>query len=258
VRAYNVAGEQIATYAATGAMLTAAGQTNANLPVTPTTFSFAAGVWTANVTVTVADPAVVLTASSGAASASCNAFAVQAGAVASFTWGTASSPQITNFPFSQTMTAKDAYGNVATGFNGNVTLSGLVWSTVPQTMLGTPNYTNTSSGNWTEGYLFTPSGDFQVTAVRSFFGTRVSIWTDTGTLLASQPVSGINGTWAETKLTTPITLKAGTPYRVATYTTGQTTYYSTALSATTPIGTILQSIYASGDAYPTGYDSARW
>ena len=93
------------------------------------------------------------------------------------------------------MTAKDASGNVVTNFNGTVNLSGLVGSASSQTMLGSPTYTSTFSGTWTIGYAFVPSSNIQVTHVRSYSGTKVSIWSNTGTLLASQPVSVLPGTW---------------------------------------------------------------
>ena len=68
VRAYNIANEQIATYAATGATLSAVGQAGTE-PVTPTTVSFTAGAWTGNVTLTAADAAVTLGRKGGKATA---------------------------------------------------------------------------------------------------------------------------------------------------------------------------------------------
>ena len=41
----------------------------------------------------------------------------------------------------------------------------------------------------THGYAFTPNTNVQVTAVRGYNSDKVSIWTDSGTLLASQTVS---------------------------------------------------------------------
>ncbi len=123
VDAYNVGGLIIAVYNSTGS-LSAAGQAGV-VPVSPTSANFSSGVWTAGVTLTLADPATSLTLTSGGVTATSNSFAVQAGAVSSLTWGAVSTPQTANIPFAETITATDAYGNLATGFNGTAALSGL-------------------------------------------------------------------------------------------------------------------------------------
>lgn len=94
--------------------------------------------------------------------------------------------------------------------------------------------------------------------MRSYFGTKVEIWTDTGTLLASQNVPSVPGTWVETPLSTPIQLTAGSHYRVAAYTASGTYYWRTDLGGTFPSGTIDQSYERSGDAFPTNTDTVRW
>jgi len=65
--------------------------------------------------------------------------------------------------------------------------------------------------------LFRPARDIEVTAVRHYWGTQVSFWTGSGTLLTSQTVSSVNGTWVETPLATPLTLSAGQDYVVGAY-----------------------------------------
>ena len=71
------------------------------------------------------------------------------------------------------------------------------------------------------GFAFTPNTDVRGDARAVVWGTKVSIWTATGTLLASQPVSGTAGTcWTETPLTTPLTLSPGVTYQVDFYTGG--------------------------------------
>ena len=76
----------------------------------------------------------------------------------------------------------------------------------------------------THGYSFTPSTNLQVTAVRCYSSDKVSIWTDSGTLLASQAVSSC-GSWTEAALAAPVTLSAGTTYRVTAHYSGDTTGY---------------------------------
>ncbi|HSV12730.1 MAG TPA: FG-GAP-like repeat-containing protein [Tepidisphaeraceae bacterium] len=248
-RAFNIANEAIVTYATTGT-LTAAGQAGSE-PVTPSGAAFTAGVWTGSITLTVADAAVALTMTSGGIAGASSSFAVQAGAVAGFTWGAVSTPQIANVPFGQTITAKDANGNTVTSYNGTVTLSGLAGTTTSQTIMGNSSSTSSSSGLlYTMGFAFTPTATAQITAVRSISGTKVSIWNDTGTLLVSQAVSGTVGTWTETQLTTPITLSANTRYRIAAYMNGQTYYYRSD-TPTFSWGAINFSCYSSGDTFPT-------
>ena len=144
---------------------------------------------------------------------------------------------------------------VTIGAAGLLDLSGII---ATNTILASPVANLTNTGTWTLGYAFTPSTNLTVTHVRSYFGTKVSIWTDTGTLLASQSVTSVPGTWVETPLSTPIQLTAGTHYRVAAYTAGGNFYWRTDLGGTFPYGTIDQSYEISGDAFPTSTDTAKW
>jgi len=144
---------------------------------------------------------------------------------------------------------------VTIGATGVLDLSGFL---ATNNILGAPVHTANSSGNYTLGYSFTPSTNLLVTHVRSYFGTKVEIWTDTGTLLASQNVVSTPGTWVETPLATPIQLNAGTTYRVAAYTAGGGYYFRSDLGGPFPYGTINQSYEIAGDAFPTGTDSAKW
>ncbi|MEI6852359.1 MAG: DUF4082 domain-containing protein, partial [Bacteroidota bacterium] len=125
-------------------------------------------------------------------------------------------------------------------------------------MLGTPTHTSNSSGSWTLGYSFTPSSNLTVTAVRRYFGSKISIWTDAGVLVASQAVSGTDGTWTQTNLSSPVTLTAGVTYRIGAFTNGGNYYWTTGLSASFANGTINQSYELGGDAFPTSTDAVSW
>ncbi|HVT88475.1 MAG TPA: M36 family metallopeptidase [Tepidisphaeraceae bacterium] len=254
--AFNIANEQIAVFAG-GATIGATGLGGA-LSITPVSATFSNGVWTGNVTVNAVDAGVALSASVGSIVGTSNVFAVQAGPVAGFQWGTISTPQNVNVPFNATLAAKDANGYTA-NFNGSANLSGFVGNTTSQTMLGnlTPT-TNYNNGTYTVGYNFTLSSDVQVTAVRSYFGSKVSIWTSTGTLLASQAVSGSPTVWTETSLITPLQLKAGTTYRITVYTAGQTYYWRSTAPTNPPFATIGQTYEIGGDAFPTSTDTGQW
>jgi len=176
-----------------------------------------------------------------------------------FAWGAISSPQLVNLVFGATITAQDVNNQTVTNYTGTVALSGAAdGGMTTNTILGSPAYTTTYSGSYTLGYAFTPSTNIIVTHVRHYFGTKVSIWTDGGTLLAAQAVTSVPGTWVETPLSTPLTLTAGVRYRVAAYTAGGNYYFRTDMANTFPSGTINQSYNASGDGFPTYSDSALW
>jgi uncharacterized repeat protein (TIGR01451 family) len=176
-----------------------------------------------------------------------------------FVWSTIGPTQYVGAPFSATITALDYFNNPVTNFSGVANLSATAsGSQGSNSILGNITYSTSSSGNYTLGYSFTPNANLTVTHVRSFFGTKVSIWTDSGSLLVSQTVSGSLGTWTETALGSPVTLLAGNTYRVAAYTAGSTYYWRTDGSNTFANGSINASLNASGDGFPTVSDSAHW
>ena len=109
-------------------------------------------MWTGNVTVNAVDPSVTLQLNGAGLTAVSNTFAVQPGAAASFQWSTIASPQTQNAPFSVTLTAKDANGYAATGYNGTATLSGNIAGTATldsfdQGSSDLSNYTFRSTNN---------------------------------------------------------------------------------------------------------------
>jgi len=105
----------------------------------------------------------------------------------------------------------------------------------------------------TFGFAFTPNTNIVVTHVRSYSGTKVSIWQTNGTLLASQNVTSVPGTWVETPLATPLTLNAGSTYVVGFYSGGQTNYSRSDRLNTFPNGTIVDAFYylSSADGFPS-------
>jgi hypothetical protein len=169
-------------------------------------------------------------------------------------WSALASTQMLNTPFGATLTAQNLTNGPATGFTGPVALSAYASGLGPSTtIIGNLGYNWSLSGSeLTLGYSFTPNTNLLVTAVRSYSSDMVSIWTDSGTLLASQSTS-VSGSWIETPLATPITLFAGTTYRVgADIPAGTSGYYQTASWPTTfANGTVGQNFYYSyGDVFP--------
>jgi len=178
-----------------------------------------------------------------------------------FAWSMIAATQQVNSPFPVSLTAQDGFGNSISSFAGPVTLSGIVpGGAITDAILGPrlSSNSNTLSGTYTFGYSFTPNADLLVTHVRHYFGTKVSIWSDAGTLLASQNVTSTPGAWTETPLASPLTLVAGQSYRVSILFGNQTYYWRTDGSNTFNYGTINQSYEAPGDGFPTSSDSVRW
>jgi hypothetical protein len=186
-----------------------------------------------------------------------------------------------NFTLSSLPTAVDHFGLSAIGNQGvgipfSVTISALnttngpasFASTVAFSASGITAVSNVLVGNlgdqqistdlangWTDGYVFTPNTNLQVVAVRGYFGTKVSIWTGSGSLLASQNVPNQSGTWVETSLAAPVTLVAGSSYRVGVYYPAGTTEYLTKWAGEWPTnfnnGTVGQNLYYKyGDGFP--------
>jgi hypothetical protein len=174
-------------------------------------------------------------------------------------WGAIASPQAPNLPFGVTITAQNVNNGPATGFTGPVALSGAVTGVLATNTvvgnLGASQSDTDPTYNWTYGYALTPNTNFQVVSVRTYSGSKVSFWTDTGTLLAQQNVTSPPGTWSETALGTPLTLFAGTTYRVSAYFPVGTTSYYTLYYGEWPTtfanGTIGQNYYyISTDGFP--------
>ncbi len=175
-----------------------------------------------------------------------------------FTWDAVSSPQYVNEPFAVQLTAKDSFETTVSNFTGTVNFSSSgSGGMVTNTLLPSPAASASGSGNYTLAYAFTPATNLTVTHVRSVAGQKVSIWSNAGTLLASQNVAGPLGSWTDTPLATPLVLVAGNTYRVSFYVNGGTYYYRTDQPATFPHGTIVSGYYYSTtDSFPNSYSGS--
>lgn len=180
-----------------------------------------------------------------------------------FDWAAISSPQFVNEPLAVTLTAKNDAGGTVSNFNGQVVLSGAVPTPGLTNLLLVKNDPHASSTDLSLdrslGYVFTPSTNIVVTHVRRYFGERVSIWSDGGTLLSRQSVPGASATWIEAPLPDPLLLLAGVRYRISTYAPAGT-HYSRPLGADQfPHGSIVTGCFGEGDAFPADSDGPpRW
>jgi hypothetical protein len=178
-----------------------------------------------------------------------------------FVWSVVPSPQIVGQPFNVTITAYDTNNNQVMNYMQPVNLNAWAPGTAPATndLLSSPSGDPYSySGEYVLGYSFTPSTNLVVTAVRSYFGDKVSLWTDNGMLLASQNVVSVPGTWVETPLTNAVVLLASVTYRVGIHINNATLYWNDNLPATFPDGTINESWSAAGDTFPNSLDSGLY
>ncbi|HKW28451.1 MAG TPA: M36 family metallopeptidase, partial [Verrucomicrobiae bacterium] len=176
-----------------------------------------------------------------------------------FAWNPISSPQFVNQPFGAAITAKDEFNVTVSNFNRSVSLAGYGGGgqTTNRMLDGFLPY-QSFLGTYTWGYPFTPTNNLVVTHVRHYFGSKVSIWTGAGALLASQSVSSSTGTWNETALATPVQLAAGSSYVVAVFFTNDTYSDITNIAGGFSHGTIGTSLYATSDTYPTTTDVGYW
>jgi uncharacterized repeat protein (TIGR01451 family) len=186
----------------------------------------------------------------------------QVGVLHHFNFTPVSSPQLVKAPFPVTVTAVDGINNLVPGFNGTVNLWGLFSNPPPSaTILASPSWQVGASGSATVGYSFTPTNDITVTALRSYSGSKVSLWTDSGVLLASQNTPGQDRVWMDSPLASPIVLTANNTYRIGVYVTSTSFYYY--LNSTGPYtfanGTINHEYSYPGDGFPVyTYGDGYW
>jgi uncharacterized repeat protein (TIGR01451 family) len=176
-----------------------------------------------------------------------------------FSWSAITNPVSLGHPTAVTIAAKDYFNSTVSNYTAPVAISATgFYPGATGTLL--PSLTHGSSYNdsVTVGYAFTPNTDLIVTHVRHYFGTKVSIWTDDGILLASQNVNSSPGTWVETQLSRPVQLLAGVRYRVGAYSGGGNYYRNNNSMSLFSHGTIDQVYSSSGDGFPQDYSYYIW
>jgi hypothetical protein len=132
--------------------LTAAGRSGAT-PLLPTNVTVVNGAWSGLLSIGLPDRAVIVTALSPAGfSGRSNPFDVLIGPLDHFAWGAVANPQNIGYAFKANLTARDAGGNVVTGFSGTATLTGFTgWEGDPgyRTVKILPSTTVTfTRGTW--------------------------------------------------------------------------------------------------------------
>ncbi|MCX8154974.1 MAG: immunoglobulin domain-containing protein [Verrucomicrobiae bacterium] len=155
-------------------------------------------------------------------------------------------------PLGVRVIALDSWNNRVMNFEGSATFSVHGYTQVSTNLLGQPQHSGAlNASGLTLGYAFTPTNNLQVSHVRHYCGTQVSLWDQQGNLLFSQPVTSQNGTWRETALAQPVWLTAGQTYRVGVYITSGQGYYRSDLPASFAFGTIQAAYLGNGNVFPT-------
>lgn len=111
--------------------------------LSPDLVSFSGGVWNGTVTITKSGSNHLTVTALGKSTVS-NSFTVNPGSVTRFDVQSISSPKTAGSAFPVTIVAKDAFDNVATGFNGTVTIEA-------RTEAGTISVSPGTTGNFTNG-----------------------------------------------------------------------------------------------------------
>ena len=168
------------------------------------------------------------------------------GPVDHFTWAPIASPQSPGAPFSASLTARDIAENVVTNFAGSATVTARTVTSASTNNLQGDFVPSAYAAyeNATVGYSFTPNQDLLVIGFQGQPGAKVSIWSDDGGLLGSQP---------------PIQLFANRTYRLGSHLPGTSTNYLRFDGLSTfPHGALGQAYEGTGDAFPTRPHPARW
>jgi len=166
--------------------------------ISPTvTTAFSSGVWTGDLTIALAQLDVTVTATANGRSGVSNSFAVGHGSLHHFDFGAIASPQIYNVPFSITVTAYDAYNNLATLYADTVDLSDATGTLSPG--ISGAFSAGTWSGEVTVSQIGT--GDI-ITAVSSITPTAIGVSTP---FTVAYPVPSITSITPDTGVNTGTT-----------------------------------------------------
>lgn len=161
------------------------------------------------------------------------------------------SPQREGQSFSVSVTAKDAAGGTVNTASGSLSLTAEIINQTSDVILGniSPQFSAGAGTTNTMGYAFTPARDLEVTHLRHYFGNSITVWELPARALATLTITNAAGSWIESPMPAPLSLKAGTAYAI-TVTATNTFYYRTDLTSTFADGTIDQGFYSSGEGFP--------
>jgi hypothetical protein len=182
ITAENSTGYTVTSYTGTNTLTVSSGT------ISPTsTGAFTAGVWTGSVTLSTSGSGITIGTTASSKSGTSNAFTVNPGAATHFVVSGFPSPTTAGAAHSVTVTAYDAYGNVATGYAGTVKIT----SSDTQAVL--PANAGLTNGVGTFSVTLKTAGTQSITAndtvTSSITGSQTGITVNAGAL-ATITVSG--------------------------------------------------------------------
>ncbi|MBF0451904.1 MAG: DUF2341 domain-containing protein, partial [Candidatus Magnetomorum sp.] len=116
----------------------------------------------------------------------------------------------------------------------------------------------TFAGDFYLGYKFKPTEDITIFSFRSFFGTKISLWTATGRLLTTLATTGEDAKWVDHALPEPLALTGNESYVLAAYTGGKPYYLNSSVSSEFTNGILQESRSSNGGVYPGQLSSVKW
>jgi hypothetical protein len=232
ITAENSTGYTVTSYTGTNTLTVSSGT------ISPTsTGAFTAGVWTGSVTLTTSGSGITIGTTGSSKSGTSNAFTVNPGAATHFVVSGFPNPTTAGVANSVTVTAYDAYGNVATGYAGTVKIT----SSDPKAVLP-------ANAGLTNGV-----GTFSVTLETA--GTQSITATDTVTSTITGSQTGITvsaGSLSKFVLSAPSSATAGTAFTLTV--TAEDAYGNTVTtySSSVPLSA------SSGSISPTSTGTSGW
>jgi len=179
--------------------------------------------------------------------------------VVRYVWDLIDGPQSQDQAFPVRIRAINALNGVVPTFQGTVHLKAFQGGTAADTFWQEAGVSwEQADGPLTGGYAFTPMEDLLVTHVRHRFGDRVSIWTESGDLMVSQPVTSAPDAWRETPLSPPLHLRARHRYRIAAWSPATAYVAPGPAPASSPHIQLHHPVSWQGDAFPIAGDPGRW
>lgn len=140
------------------------------------------------------------------------------GKVAAYEWQIESADREALKPFPVKLIARDAAGNMVRDTAGPVRLEVQGPSGPSRTAMAPVGFPRAGTqANTTTGFGFQVMRDMWVTHLRCLAGVKVTLWEESGQVLATSSFQYNSSVWQEASLANPIQLRAGRQFRIATY-----------------------------------------
>lgn len=140
------------------------------------------------------------------------------GKIAAYEWQLETAEREALKPFAVKLSARDAGGDVVRDTAGPVQLEVQGPAGPSRTALSPVGFPREGShANNTSGFGFLVMKDMWVTHLRCLAGEKVTLWEESGQMLATASFQYNSSVWQEAPIANPIQLRAGRRFRIATY-----------------------------------------